>query len=106
MAAKRGTRNGILSLAIKDKAVLYAAYMSFVKNGTGAAAGSGCGLPCNGMGFLFIQAVGFADVPVMAAYLVMVAAIFVAINLLVDILYFVVDPRLRVDRTVSSGNGE
>ena len=59
-----------------------------------------------GMGFLFIQAVGFADVPVMAAYLVMVAAIFVAINLLVDILYFVVDPRLRVDRTVSSGSGE
>ena len=59
-----------------------------------------------GMGFLFIQAVGFADVPVMAAYLVMVAAIFVAINLLVDILYFVVDPRLRVDRTVTSGSGE
>ncbi|HSG90777.1 MAG TPA: PilZ domain-containing protein [Pseudomonadales bacterium] len=33
MAARRGTRNGILSLAIKDKAVLYAAYMPFVKNG-------------------------------------------------------------------------
>lgn len=56
-----------------------------------------------GMGFLFIQAVGFADIPVMAAYLVMVAAIFVAINLIVDILYFVVDPRLRVDRTVAAG---
>ncbi len=33
MAAKRGARNGILSLAIKDKAVLYAAYMPFVRNG-------------------------------------------------------------------------
>ena len=53
-----------------------------------------------GMGFLFIQAVGFADVPVMAAYLVLVALVFVGINLLVDILYFVVDPRLRVDRSV------
>ena len=33
MAAKRGAKNGILSLAIKDKAVLYAAYMPFVRNG-------------------------------------------------------------------------
>ena len=33
MAAKRGARNGILSLAIKDKAVLYAAYMPFIRNG-------------------------------------------------------------------------
>ena len=32
-ASKRGVRNGILSLAIKDKAVLYAAYMPFVRNG-------------------------------------------------------------------------
>jgi peptide/nickel transport system permease protein len=51
-----------------------------------------------GMGFLFIQAVQFADIPVMAAYLVMVAFFFVAINFLVDLLYFAVDPRLRVDR--------
>jgi peptide/nickel transport system permease protein len=57
-----------------------------------------------GMGFLFIQAVGFADIPVMAAYLVLVAVIFVAINFFVDILYFVVDPRLRVDKTVAAGN--
>lgn len=57
-----------------------------------------------GMGFLFIQAVGFADIPVMAAYLVLVAVIFVSINLFVDILYFVVDPRLRVDKTVAAGN--
>jgi peptide/nickel transport system permease protein len=59
-----------------------------------------------GMGFLFIQAVGFADVPVMAAYLVLVALVFVGINLLVDILYFVVDPRLRFDRSVAMGGNE
>ena len=29
----QGARNGIISLSIKDKAVLYAAYMPFVKNG-------------------------------------------------------------------------
>jgi peptide/nickel transport system permease protein len=51
-----------------------------------------------GMGLLFIQAVTFADVPVMAAYLCLIALIFVVINLIVDLLYFAVDPRLRVDR--------
>ena len=50
-----------------------------------------------GMGLLFIQAVQFADVPVMAAYLCLISLIFVSINLLVDLLYFAVDPRLRVD---------
>ncbi|MCG8559768.1 MAG: ABC transporter permease [Hyphomicrobiales bacterium] len=59
-----------------------------------------------GMGFLFIQAVGFADIPVMAAYLVLVALFFVAINLIVDILYFVVDPRLRADKAVAAGHQE
>ena len=49
-----------------------------------------------GMGLLFIQAVTFADVPVMAAYLCLIALIFVVINLIVDMLYAVVDPRLRV----------
>jgi len=49
-----------------------------------------------GMGFLFIQAVQFADIPVMAAYLVMVAFFFVAINFLVDMLYFAVDPRIKI----------
>ncbi|MGA8513580.1 MAG: ABC transporter permease [Burkholderiaceae bacterium] len=49
-----------------------------------------------GMGLLFIQAVTFADIPVMAAYLCLIALIFVIINLVVDLLYFVVDPRLRV----------
>ncbi len=47
-----------------------------------------------GMGLLFIQAVTFADIPVMAAYLCLIALIFVVINLVVDLLYFAVDPRL------------
>jgi len=49
-----------------------------------------------GMGLLFIQAITFADIPVMAAYLCLIAFIFVLINLVVDLLYFAVDPRLRV----------
>jgi peptide/nickel transport system permease protein len=49
-----------------------------------------------GMGLLFIQAVTFADIPVMAAYLCLIALIFVVINLVVDLLYFAVDPRLRL----------
>jgi peptide/nickel transport system permease protein len=49
-----------------------------------------------GMGLLFIQAVQFADIPVMAAYLCLISLIFVVINLAVDLLYFAVDPRLRV----------
>jgi peptide/nickel transport system permease protein len=48
-----------------------------------------------GMGLLFIQAVTHADIPVMAAYLCMISLIFVVINLVVDLLYFWVDPRLR-----------
>ncbi|MBP6018232.1 MAG: ABC transporter permease [Burkholderiaceae bacterium] len=52
-----------------------------------------------GMGLLFIQAVQFADIPVMAAYLCLIALVFVIINLIVDLLYFVVDPRLRISRT-------
>ncbi|MEW6695160.1 Glutathione transport system permease protein GsiC [Tepidimonas thermarum] len=51
-----------------------------------------------GMGLLFIQAVTFADIPVMAAYLCLIALIFVVINLIVDLLYFAVDPRLRLDK--------
>ena len=49
-----------------------------------------------GTGLMFIQAVDFVDVPIMAAYLVLVALLFVIINLIVDILYFVVDPRIRL----------
>jgi peptide/nickel transport system permease protein len=48
-----------------------------------------------GMGLLFVQAVQNVDIPIMAAYLLMVSLIFVTINLVVDILYTVVDPRLR-----------
>ncbi len=52
-----------------------------------------------GMGLLFIQAVQFADIPVMAAYLCLIALIFVVINLIVDLLYFAVDPRLRMEKS-------
>jgi len=51
-----------------------------------------------GMGLLFVQSVGVADIPVMSAYLLLVALLFVAINLAVDLLYYAVDPRLRIDR--------
>jgi len=55
-----------------------------------------------GMGLLFIQSVAFADVPVMAAYLCLIALFFVVINLVVDLLYYAVDPRLRLDRTAAA----
>ena len=48
-----------------------------------------------GVGQLFIQSVQFADIPVMAAYLMLIGLLFVLINLTVDLLYFAVDPRLR-----------
>ena len=56
-----------------------------------------------GMGLLFVQSVLFADVPVMSAYLVLIGFFFVVINLLVDLLYFVVDPRLRAQDTTGRG---
>lgn len=55
-----------------------------------------------GMGLLFIQAVTFADIPVMAAYLCLIALIFVLINLAVDLLYFAVDPRLRIEKAAGA----
>jgi peptide/nickel transport system permease protein len=55
-----------------------------------------------GMGLLFIQAVQFADIPVMAAYLCLISLVFVTINLIVDLLYYVVDPRLRLDQSGSA----
>jgi peptide/nickel transport system permease protein len=58
-----------------------------------------------GMGALFIQAVGGADIPVMGAYLVLIAFVFVAINFLVDLLYYQVDPRLRADFGTSGAHG-
>ena len=49
-----------------------------------------------GMGFLFIQAVQFVDIPIMSAYLVFIAFIFVMINFIVDITYYFIDPRIRL----------
>jgi peptide/nickel transport system permease protein len=51
-----------------------------------------------GVGLLFINAIQFVDIPVMAAYLMLISVMFVAINLIVDILYVFIDPRLRADR--------
>lgn len=48
-----------------------------------------------GMGLLLVQSIGVADIPVMSAYLLLIALVFVSINLAVDLLYFAVDPRLR-----------
>ncbi len=57
-----------------------------------------------GMGLLFIQSVMFVDIPVMAAYLVIVSFIFVALNTLVDMMYGVVDPRLRSQHVKGGAN--
>ena len=51
-----------------------------------------------GVGLLFINAIQFVDIPVMAAYLMLISVMFVGINLVVDILYVFIDPRLRIDR--------
>ncbi|MHA1600036.1 MAG: ABC transporter permease, partial [Alphaproteobacteria bacterium] len=58
-----------------------------------------------GMGLLFIQAISEVDIPVMSAYLVLIALFFVVINLIVDLLYYAVDPRLRIDTTARGGHG-
>ncbi len=52
-----------------------------------------------GVGLLFINAVQFVDIPVMATYLLLVGTLFVLINLVVDLLYVTIDPRLRVERS-------
>ncbi|HET7409197.1 MAG TPA: ABC transporter permease [Paracoccaceae bacterium] len=54
-----------------------------------------------GMGLMFLQAVQNVDIPIMAAYLLLIAFLFVLINLAVDLLYTVVDPRVRVDGSAS-----
>lgn len=51
-----------------------------------------------GMGLLFINAIQFVDIPVMAAYLMLISVMFVGINLIVDIVYALIDPRLRVSQ--------
>lgn len=48
-----------------------------------------------GLGLLFINAIQFVDIPVMAAYLMLISVMFVTINLMVDLLYVFIDPRLR-----------
>ena len=56
-----------------------------------------------GVGLLFINAIQFVDIPVMAAYLMLISVLFVGINLVVDLLYFRIDPRLRGERTKATG---
>ena len=56
-----------------------------------------------GMGQLFLQSIQNADIPIMAAYLLLIASLFVIINLVVDLLYAVVDPRLRVRQHRAAG---
>ena len=55
-----------------------------------------------GMGLLILQAIQFVDIPVMSSYLVLIALIFVIINLIVDLLYYIVDPRLRIESRTES----
>ncbi|MCG8692355.1 MAG: ABC transporter permease, partial [Minwuiales bacterium] len=57
-----------------------------------------------GLGLLFLQAIQNVDIPIMSTYLIVVAFFFVMINLTVDILYYVVDPRLRIQREVAGGH--
>ena len=56
-----------------------------------------------GVGLLFINAIQFVDIPVMAAYLMLISVMFVAINLIVDLLYFAIDPRLRANNAGKTG---
>jgi len=56
-----------------------------------------------GIGLLFVNAIQFVDIPVMAAYLMLISAVFVAINLIVDLLYFAVDPRLGSEESAAGG---
>ena len=55
-----------------------------------------------GMGLLFLQAIQFVDIPVMSTYLILISFFFVVINLVVDLLYYAVDPRLRMDKNAVS----
>ena len=59
-----------------------------------------------GMGLLILQAIQFVDIPVMSSYVVLIALMFVIINLIVDLLYYIVDPRVRIEsRTESHWTG-
>ena len=57
-----------------------------------------------GVGLLFINAIQFVDIPVMAAYLLLISVMFVVINFIVDLLYYAIDPRLRSDSMVRTGH--
>ena len=59
-----------------------------------------------GMGLLLVQSVAVADIPVMSAYLLLMRLVFVLINLVVDLLYYAVDPRLRMDRRGGGAHDE
>jgi peptide/nickel transport system permease protein len=54
-----------------------------------------------GLGLLVIQSIQFSDVPLLASYLVLIALGFALINLTVDLLYAVVDPRVRAGLAVA-----
>ena len=56
-----------------------------------------------GIGLLFVNAIQFVDIPVMAAYLMLISIVFVAINLIVDLLYFAVDPRIGSEDAAPEG---
>ena len=56
-----------------------------------------------GMGLMFLQSIQNVDIPIMAAYLILIAFFFVVINLVVDLLYYLVDPRLRIDSSIAHG---
>jgi peptide/nickel transport system permease protein len=53
-----------------------------------------------GLGLLFLESIRFVDIPVMGVYLVLIAFFFVIINLIVDLLYVAIDPRLRLQEKV------
>jgi peptide/nickel transport system permease protein len=53
-----------------------------------------------GLGALFVKSVEVVDIPVMGAYLMFVGLIFVVVSLIVDMLYFLIDPRLRTGGAV------
>lgn len=56
-----------------------------------------------GLGLLFLQSVAAADIPVLAAFLIFIALVFVTINLVVDLCYYAIDPRLRLaDRSTGA----
>ncbi|WP_404680349.1 ABC transporter permease [Raoultella terrigena] len=48
-----------------------------------------------GMGLLLTQSINYVDVPVLSGYLLFIALIFIVINTIVDLLYYLIDPRMR-----------